>query len=82
VEATRRLRAMGFGNLIIGITGNAMEDDVAAFVAAGADSVILKPVSVQQINQLVTYLQVYGNSHVEGRRISFYDTHYMTTDTN
>jgi len=79
VEATRQLRAQGFGKLIVGLTGNAMKDDVDAFIDAGADSVILKPVTVHQINQLIEYISKYGNEHRENNTILFYDDHYSHT---
>ena len=36
VEATRRLRKMGYKNMVAGLTGNAMDDDVDEFKKAGA----------------------------------------------
>jgi len=74
VEATRRLRAFGYPHLIIGVTGNALEEDVADFIAAGADSVILKPVSVHQINHILEYAETSGNAHVPNHEIVFADT--------
>lgn len=45
-DATRTLRQqMGYSGVIIGVTGNALDADRAAFMEAGADSVHVKPVS-------------------------------------
>lgn len=44
-EATRHIRAMGFRGLLLGVTGNAIADDVTAFLGHGANAVIPKPVS-------------------------------------
>ena len=57
-EATRTLRAHGFRGLIIGVTGDALDSDVAAFVAQGANAVVTKPVNVSELLDIV-------NSHIE-----------------
>lgn len=41
--ATKAIRALGFEGLIIGVTGNALEEDVEEFVRFGADKVMPKP---------------------------------------
>ena len=51
--ATRALRALGFRGLIIGVTGNALEADVAAFIAEGVDAVVSKPVSVPALLHVI-----------------------------
>lgn len=43
--ATQRIRSLGFTGLILGITGNALAEDVEAFLACGADVVLAKPLS-------------------------------------
>lgn len=43
--AARRIRAMGFVGLILGVTGNALAEDVEEFVNHGADAVLTKPIS-------------------------------------
>ena len=44
-EATQRIRASGFRGLILGVTGNAIQEDVEAFLGHGAEAVVTKPVS-------------------------------------
>lgn len=34
---------MGYDRHIIGVTGNVLDDDIALFLQAGADAVLLKP---------------------------------------
>ena len=42
---------------LIGITGNALPDDVADFIASGANEVLIKPITKGKlINQLLQYL--------------------------
>lgn len=49
LSATRAIRAMAgtaAGVRIVGLTANAFDEDVAAFLKAGADAVVTKPISV------------------------------------
>ena len=45
VEATRRLREMKFSNMIVGVTGNSMDEDLLEFSNCGADLVLTKPMT-------------------------------------
>jgi CheY-like chemotaxis protein len=45
-EATSTLRRMGYSGVIVGVTGSALAEDVAAFIQSGANSVVTKPVHV------------------------------------
>ena len=47
--ATRKLRQAGFTALILGVTGNALQEDIAEFVEAGVNDVITKPVKLKQV---------------------------------
>lgn len=44
--ATQRIRGLGFQGLILGVTGNAIAEDISEFIDLGANAVITKPVSV------------------------------------
>ena len=45
-EAAQRMRAeLSFRGVIVGITGNALPEELAFFKASGADSVITKPLT-------------------------------------
>ena len=44
------LRALGYKNLIIGVTGNSMEDDVKQFQEAGIDYLFTKPFTREHID--------------------------------
>ena len=59
-EAARKLREAGFGNLIIGVTGNVLDDDVVHYLSAGADMVMGKPVKVAVLYMLLRYVQEHG----------------------
>lgn len=48
-ESITRLRAIGCDAVIIGVTGDALPEEVAAFMACGADDVLVKPVNIRQL---------------------------------
>jgi CheY-like chemotaxis protein len=50
-EATAHIRAVGFKGRIIGVTGNALAEDQVRFLHAGAELVLVKPVTGEQIVQ-------------------------------
>jgi len=52
-QAAEAMRKNKFSGLIIGVTGNILDDDVSDFVAHGADSVLAKPVSKDKLKQIV-----------------------------
>lgn len=60
MEAAKGLRAQNFKGLIIGVTGNALDDDVAEFLNAGADIVFSKPLKIDSINSLLCYIEEHG----------------------
>ena len=41
-EACKKMRDVGFAGLIIGLTGNALEQDIAEYMAQGASAVLKK----------------------------------------
>jgi len=49
-NAARLLRALGYQNLMIGITGNSMEDDIRHFYDAGIDFLFTKPFKRTQLD--------------------------------
>jgi CheY-like chemotaxis protein len=59
-QASAQLRAMGFSKLIIGVTGNVMDEDVKEFEQAGADLILTKPVRMDVLNKVLAFLRIYG----------------------
>lgn len=53
IEATRMIRDMGYQGVIMGVTGDALAEDVERFLKAGADKVITKPVKVGMLIELI-----------------------------
>eukprot|EP01036_Dinobryon_divergens_P029003 gene29004-38046_t len=53
-SALRVLVVDGFDGLIVGVTGHVFEEDVAAFLDAGADLVLAKPLAMNTVQMLLT----------------------------
>ena len=51
--ATAKIREAGYKGLIIGVTGNGTAEDIAYFLSQGADKVLIKPVTITDIENLV-----------------------------
>lgn len=60
IEATRELRKRGFHKLIVGVTGNAMTDELNDFLNSGADIVITKPMRLQLLDQVIALIEESG----------------------
>ena len=53
IEATRDIRNMGYQGVILGVTGDALAEDVELFLQAGADKVVTKPIRTDHFVKLV-----------------------------
>jgi signal transduction histidine kinase/DNA-binding NarL/FixJ family response regulator len=51
-DATEEIRKLGFQKLIVGVTGNVLEEDVKYFISKGADTVLGKPVGIARLNEV------------------------------
>ncbi len=52
--AAAEIRRMGYGGRIIGCTGSCIAEDAGRFKECGASHVLLKPVSVEDIQRIMT----------------------------
>ena len=52
-ESTAALRSRGFSGVIIGVTGDALQSDISAFLASGVTAVLSKPIDVIKFDQIV-----------------------------
>lgn len=50
MKATEELKKAKFKGIIVGITGNASHEDIEAFLTAGANDVLVKPVTFNQLD--------------------------------
>lgn len=56
-EATKHIREIGYDGVIIGVTGNAMDEDIREFISSGADLVLPKPFDIEQFLKHVNELR-------------------------
>ena len=49
MEATQELRKMGYKGVIIGVTGDGRAESVSGFIGRGADDVLVKPITHDQL---------------------------------
>lgn len=49
-SATRAIRALGFTGKIIGVTGNALEEDMSNFLSSGVEVVMIKPINIATLD--------------------------------
>jgi len=52
-EVVRRLRSLGRTDLVVGCTGNALADDQASYLAAGANRILTKPILLKDLKGLL-----------------------------
>jgi CheY-like chemotaxis protein/two-component sensor histidine kinase len=60
VEMTKKLRNLGYEFLIIGLTGNVMDEDMNEFFKAGADYVLMKPLKIKEMYNLIDFIKNNG----------------------
>ena len=53
IEATARIRELGYGSLIIGVTGDITEEDAETFVKCGVNDVMLKPLLLPHVESIL-----------------------------
>eukprot|EP01035_Chromulina_nebulosa_P019254 gene19254-25108_t len=56
VDAIKILRANNYNGLVIGVTGNVLDEDVLEFKQAGCNDVLPKPVNVNHLKQVLSNL--------------------------
>ena len=54
------LRREGYPNLIVGVTGSVLEDDLTEFLLAGADTIFAKPLKIHSLKKLVQLVRTNG----------------------
>eukprot|EP01042_Synura_sphagnicola_P005626 gene5626-7180_t len=69
VQAVKRLREIGFKHLVIGLTASALSDDVEAYVDAGADFVLSKPLHMEKLDEVLRFIRKEGCESLVGHRL-------------
>ncbi|KDQ58727.1 hypothetical protein JAAARDRAFT_206584 [Jaapia argillacea MUCL 33604] len=52
-EAVRKLRSLGRTDLVVGCTGNALTEDQASYIEAGADYILTKPIMLRDLKPVL-----------------------------
>lgn len=55
--------------MIVGITGNSLDEELAQFVRAGADLVLTKPLVLDTMQQLLVYLTTHSTQSRVGMKL-------------
>lgn len=53
IEATRRIRQLGYSRALVALSGNVLKDDQLAFITAGADRFLSKPMDHGELGALL-----------------------------
>ena len=61
MEAAAAIRALGYDKMIIGLTGCAMDDDKDAYIEAGADLILTKPLNITDLDKVVRFINEHGS---------------------
>jgi len=69
MEAAKEMRRSGFNQLIIGITGQILDEDMNSFIRAGADLVLGKPLQCRSLKLLLHHIQQHGTESRTGMRL-------------
>jgi CheY-like chemotaxis protein len=70
VLASKIIRGFGYNNLIFGITGNGLEEDIVEFMNNGADYVFVKPFKKEKLDMVFKFVATYGFARQPGKRIA------------
>jgi nitrogen-specific signal transduction histidine kinase/CheY-like chemotaxis protein len=60
------MRGMGYKGIIIGVTGNGLEEDIQQYLDNGADHIFIKPFNTEKLVSLVKFVDKHGyESHCD-----------------
>lgn len=62
IEATKRIRALGFRGRMFGVTGNALGEDMDEFLSSGLDKVLTKPLNMEKLIQAMNGSLFYSDT--------------------
>lgn len=77
VRLTELVRKLGYDRVMIGMASSAYDQEMGGFMVAGADSVLAKPLMLDQIYKLVEFLQLSGCSSERNRTLTFSEQSWL-----
>jgi CheY-like chemotaxis protein len=69
ILASKIIRGLGYNNLIFGITGNGLNEDIDEFITNGADFVFIKPFKKEKLDMVFKFVETYGFTRQPGKKI-------------
>lgn len=69
IATAKKLRELGYKNLIIGLTGTTDPTEINEFIQNGADYVLTKPMDNRKIKLLITFIKSYGTNRPQNKII-------------
>ncbi len=63
------MRQAGYPYLIVGVTGNVLEDDIIEYLQAGADMVLGKPLQAASLTLLLNHIQTNGAESIHDMKL-------------
>lgn len=57
----KELRKLNFNRMVVGLTGDGMEDAIQRFLESGVDIVFVKPIRIETLKAFLNYVKKYGN---------------------
>jgi CheY-like chemotaxis protein len=69
IVTAKKLRELGYKNLIIGLTGTADTIEINEFIQYGADYVLTKPMDSRKMKLLIAFIKSYGTNRPQDKII-------------
>jgi len=57
MTATRNIRKLGYKGVILGVTGNGLQEDIDMFLESGVDRVLIKPLNIKKFEQALNSIE-------------------------
>jgi signal transduction histidine kinase/CheY-like chemotaxis protein len=73
IIATKQMRMSNYRNMIVGLTGNILQEDKDIFMKAGLNYVFTKPISRATVNHLIEFIKIMPENIDEQRLIELPD---------
>ncbi len=71
MKSTSAIRRLGYSNMIVGLSGNAFDEDVNNFLIAGVDLCLIKPINYDIIKNLLIFYQNFNGKFCSKNDVKF-----------
>jgi DNA-binding response OmpR family regulator len=59
-DLTKKLRENNYNNIIIGLTGTVIKEDIDNFLNSGANIILQKPLDIKVIKSIIHFITYHG----------------------